>query len=141
MRERFAELQLNETQKQEMASLMGIYGPRFKEMRERGAADRRALLLAAPDAPDYRDLTERVSVETARAAAEAVVLLAELQANAYALLDPEQQATYRRLKEQAEERRQACARKESSDTDCSRIVHHGRARIPGAHGKPPLPPQ
>ncbi len=141
MRERFAGLRLNETQKQELASLMGIYGPRLKELRERGAADRRALLLATPDAPDYRALTERVSSETARTAAETVVLLAELQANAYALLDPDQQATYQRLKEQAAERRQACVRKESSDTDCSRKVHHGHARTPGAHGKPPLPPQ
>ena len=141
MRAQFAGLQLSDAQQQEMGALMGIYGPRFKELRERGEADRRALLMAVPDAANYRELSERVSEEAASAAQEAVILLAELQANAYALLSVEQQAEYRRLKAQAEERRQAYMNKASSGKGYSRKARHGCAGTEGALETPPSPPQ
>ena len=122
-RERMEKLALSPSQKQDMASLMTIYQPRFKELHERGRDDREALLNAAPDADGYSALAYKVSVDAGQTASEVVVLLAELQANAYALLTEEQQAEYRALKVKAMERREqlrekvrsARTRKESSD--------------------------
>jgi len=105
MRSRLDELQLTSTQQQEMAQLFAIYQPRFAEIARRGQADREALLETAPGAEAYNDLVARVSQEASSAAGEVVVLLAELQANAYALLDDEQQARYRVLLEEAAARR------------------------------------
>ncbi len=109
-RERMDKLALSDAQKQDMASLMRIYQPRFKALRERGAADREALFAAAPDATGYAALTDAVSIEAGRTAAEVVVLMAELQANAYALLTPDQQAEYRAMKVKAWEKAQEKAR-------------------------------
>jgi len=124
-RERMEKLALSPGQKQDMASLMTIYQPRFEELRKRGQVDREALLNAAPDADGYSALAYKVSVDAGQTASEIVVLLAELQANAYALLTEEQQAEYRVLKAKAMERREqlrekvssARTRKESSDKD------------------------
>ncbi len=112
-RERMDKLALSDAQKQDMASLMGIYQPRFKALRERGAADREALFAAAPDATGYAALTDAVSTEAGRTAAEVLVLLAELQANAYALLTPDQQAEYRAMKVKAWERAQEKAQEKA----------------------------
>ena len=86
-----AELKLSGTQKQEFASLMQIYGPRLQEIRKRGQDERKRLLSMAPDDPDYSKLTDQVAKDASKSATEVVVLLAELQSNAYALLTPEQQ--------------------------------------------------
>jgi Spy/CpxP family protein refolding chaperone len=86
-----AELKLSGTQKQEFASLMQIYGPRLQEIRKRGQDERKRLLSMAPDDPDYSKLTDLVAKDASKSATEVVVLLAELQSNAYALLTPEQQ--------------------------------------------------
>ena len=85
------ELKLNTTQKQEFGSLMQIYGPRLQEIRKRGQDSRKRLLSMAPDDPDYSKLTDQVAKDASKSAREVVVLLAELQSNAYALLTPEQQ--------------------------------------------------
>ena len=103
-RERMEKFALSDTQKQDMAALMGIYQPRFKSLRERGQAAREALFNAAPDAEAYAQLVDKVSSEAAKTASEVVVLLAELQANAYALLTDEQQSEYRALKTKAKAR-------------------------------------
>jgi Spy/CpxP family protein refolding chaperone len=86
-----AELKLSGTQKQEFASLMQIYGPRLQEIRKRGQDERKRLLSMAPDDPDYSKLTDQVAKDASKSATEVVVLLAELQSNAYALLTSEQQ--------------------------------------------------
>jgi Spy/CpxP family protein refolding chaperone len=86
-----AELKLSGTQKQEFASLMQIYGPRLQEIRKRGQDERKRLLSMAPDDADYSKLTDQVAKDASKSATEVVVLLAELQSNAYALLTPEQQ--------------------------------------------------
>lgn len=138
MRERMNKLGLDDAQKQEMASLFGIYQPRFRELAERGKPNREALLLAAPDSPEYDTLVGKVSQGAAATAGEVVVLLAELQENAYALLTPEQQEKYRQLKVEARDRAEEklaakrAARKESSDTGYSRTTRPGFGRTPGA---------
>ncbi|MDP6436740.1 MAG: Spy/CpxP family protein refolding chaperone [Gammaproteobacteria bacterium] len=100
------EIDLSDEQKEEMAALMGIYGPRLKELRERGDAKRKELMALAPDDPAYDDLTEDVSEDVGKAAAELVVLLAEMQANAYGILTDEQQAKYLELRASSKERMQ-----------------------------------
>ena len=99
-------LGMSEDQKLELTALMQIYGPRFKELGERGEAQRKELMAMAPDDAGYSKLTESVSEEAGRAAAEVVVLLAELQTNAYALLTPEQQAKYMEMRSTMRERMQ-----------------------------------
>ena len=116
---------LTEDQKQEMAALMGIYGPRLKELRERGDAKRKELMALAPDDPAYDDLTEEVSKDVGKAAAELVVLLAEMQANAYGILTDEQQAKYLELRASSKERMQEMRGKWGE-----RRKHHR-----GKHGK------
>lgn len=138
MRERMNKLGLSEAQKQEMASLFGIYQPRFKELLERGHADREALALAVPDSGDYDTLVGQVSQEAAATAGEMVVLLAELQENAYALLMPEQQEKYQALKAEARARAKdkraakRAARKESSGTGYSHKARPAPGQTPGA---------
>lgn len=125
-RERMEKLSLSDVQKQDMAALIGIYQPRFKSLRERGQADREALFEAPPDAANYSLLVNTVSNEAGQTASEMVVLLTELQANAYALLTAAQQAEYRDLKAKARQRadtireqakQRARTRKASSDKD------------------------
>lgn len=136
MRERMQQLGLSELQKQELGTLVGIYEPRLREIVARGHADREALLLAVPGSADYNSLTGKVSQEAAASAGEMVVLLAELQANAYALLTDEQQAQYLELKEEARAKAaekaaaKRAARKASSGTDYSHKAHRGYAQSP-----------
>ena len=92
------ELALTETQKQDFAALMQIYGPRMKELAGSGADSRRAIMGMAPDDPAYYIEAQKLSQQASAAAAEMVTLLTELQANAYALLTPEQQAKYLSLR-------------------------------------------
>ena len=126
MRERMDKLGLSDAQKQEMGTLFGIYQPRVREILERGLADREALVMAVPGSDKYNSLIGTVSQEAAASAGEMVVLLAELQANAFALLTDEQQDKYQALKGEArakaEEKAAAKreARKASSDTGYSR---------------------
>lgn len=131
MREQMDALGLTDTQKQEMASLFGIYQPRIREIVERGHADREALVMATPGSDDYNSLVGTVSQEASASAGEMVVLMAELQSNAFALLTDEQQAKYLALKADAREKAAAKAeeakakreaRKASSGRDYSRKV-------------------
>jgi Spy/CpxP family protein refolding chaperone len=120
-------LGLTDPQMQELASLMEIYRPRFSELRERGEANRKQLLAMAPDDPGYSALTDAVSEEAGRTAAELVVLMAELQANAYGLLTDEQQAKYLELRvsmrERMQERRAAMG--EGGGKKGRHRAHHG----------------
>ncbi len=104
-RARMEKLQLSEQQQQDMAALLQLYEPRLQEIRKRGQADREALILLAPDAADYDARVASVATEAAAAAREVIVLLADLQTNAYALLTPAQQAEYQALKADAEKKR------------------------------------
>jgi len=131
MRERMDKLGLSDAQRQEMVSLFGIYQPRFREIVERGREGREALLMATPGSGEYNSLIGKVSVEASASAGEVVVLLSELQANAYALLTDEQQEKYQALK--AEARAKAAekaaakreARKASSGTGYLRKARPG----------------
>jgi len=129
-------LGLSEAQKQDMAALMEMYGPRFKELAARGKADREALLAMAPDDPAYGELTATVSQEAGLAAAEAVTLIGELQGNVYALLTPEQQAQYLELRaaqkdkmQSYREQRKQCMGKDADPEACKGMykgMHKGK---------------
>jgi len=99
-------LGLSEAQKTDLAALLEMYRPRFKQIATRGKEDRAALLAMAPDDSEYAELSARVSQEAGLAAAEVVTLLAELQGTVYALLTSEQQATYLELRASQKERMQ-----------------------------------
>ena len=88
------ELALTEPQKQELAALMEMYRPRIKELAQRGQESTQQLMAMAPNDPAYNLEAARLSQQAGTSAAEMVTLLTELQANAYALLKPEQQAMY-----------------------------------------------
>jgi len=117
---------------------MQVYGPRLKEIAERGQAGREALSQMAPDAAGYDASVAAVSEEAGSAATEVVTLLAELQANAYALLTEEQQAEFVAMKVKARQKmeemraKRAEARKESSGKGCSHKARPGCARTPAA---------
>jgi len=98
------EVGLTEPQKQELAALMQMYRPRIKELGERGQEDRRALMVMAPNDPAYNKQADVLSKQAGASAAEMVTLLTELQANAYALLSVEQQATFLRLRAEQRQR-------------------------------------
>ncbi len=100
-------LNLSEQQQQDMLALTGLYGPRLKEIADRGKADRQTLAAMAPDDPSYGDYAGRVSQEAGLAAAESVTLMTELQSNIYALLDEEQQAEYMAMRVEMRERMEA----------------------------------
>ncbi len=121
-------LGLSETQKTDLAALLELYRPRFKQIAARGKQDRAALLTMAPDDSDYAELSARVSQEAGLAAAEVVTLLAELQGTVYALLTPEQQAEYLELRASREQRMQ----------DRRERYQQGNHHKPGKHhGSPP----
>lgn len=124
-------LDLSDPQAQELGSLMEIYRPRFEELAKRGKANRKDLLAMAPDDPRYSALTDEVSAEAGRTAAEVVVLMAELQVNAYSLLNYEQQAKYRELRASMPERMQA--HREAMRNNKGK-GHHGKHHG-GHHGK------
>jgi Spy/CpxP family protein refolding chaperone len=138
MRERMNQLDLSEQQQQDMAALMQVYGPRFKEIAERGNADREALLQMAPDADGYDAQVAAVSKEAGNSAAEVVTLLGELQTNAYALLTPDQQAEFQALKVKLRDKRdewqakRAEARKGSNGKGCSHTARPGCAQTQDA---------
>jgi Spy/CpxP family protein refolding chaperone len=120
-------LGLSEAQKTDLAALLEMYRPRFKEIAARGKEDRAALLAMAPDDSDYAELSARVSQEAGQAAAEVVTLLAELQGTVYALLTPEQQAEYLELRASQKERMQ-------NRRDRYKQGNHHK---PGQHNGPP----
>ena len=89
---------LTEDQKQEMAALMGIYGPRLKELRERGDAKRKELMALAPDDPAYDDLTEDLQSSADRIAGRALPhpeLLTDVATNLAEMLRPRWERTIR----------------------------------------------
>lgn len=113
-------LGLSDTQKQELAALFQIYQPRIKELAER-TGQSRELLALAPDDPNYSLEAAKLSQLAGATAAEMVILLSELQSNAYALLSDEQQARYMELRAEQrarmEQRRAEFeARRESGET-------------------------
>jgi Spy/CpxP family protein refolding chaperone len=119
-------LGLSDTQKQDLGSLLEIYRPRFEELAKRGQASREQLLATTPDGPGYSALTDEVSAEAGRTAAEVVVLMAELQTNAYSLLTNDQQAKYLEMRTNMRERMQT--RRDEMRAGGKR--HHGH----GKHG-------
>jgi hypothetical protein len=121
-------LNLSEQQKQDFLTLTGLYGPRFKEIAKRGQADRETLAALAPDAPDYGELSARVSQEAGLAAAEVVILMTELQTNVYALLNEEQQAEYLSMRAAL---RQRMEDKRASWEAGERPPHHGKHHAEG----------
>ena len=70
-----SELNLSDTQKQDLGALMQLYQPRLAEIRKRGEADRRKLLAMNPDDAAYGQLTDAVAEQAGGSAAEVVVLL------------------------------------------------------------------
>lgn len=98
------DLALTEPQKQELAALMAMYRPRIKELAQRGQEGRQVLMVMAPDDPAYNTEAAKLSEQAGVSAAELVTLLTELQANAYALLSTEQQATFMKKRAEMRER-------------------------------------
>ena len=126
------QLKLTDPQKQEMAALLEIYAPRFKELKQRGDEARQQLMQMAPDDPGYAELTKTVSEEAGRTASEVVVLLAEMQSSAYALLTPEQQERYLKMRETRQARFKAM-RERYREGGGARKGGHGYGH--GGHGK------
>jgi Spy/CpxP family protein refolding chaperone len=133
-------LGLSEAQKQDMAALMEMYGPRFKELAARGKADREALMAMAPDDAGYGELTAAVSQEAGLAAAEAVTLMSELQGTVYALLTPEQQVKYLELRaaqkekmREHREQRKACMSEDGATREGCMDMHKGKGMHKGMH--------
>lgn len=118
-----ADLNLTENQKKDFAALLELYRPRFEEIARRGSADRKKLLEAAPDAPDYTVLAEQVSAEAGRAAAETVTLLAELQGLVYALLSADQRERYLQLRAERRAKMQEYRDKKAAG-DYEHDMHH-----------------
>jgi Spy/CpxP family protein refolding chaperone len=127
------DLALTEPQKQELAALMEMYRPRIKELAQRGQESRQALMAMAPDDPAYNTEAAKLSEQAGASAAELVTLLTELQANAYALLTPEQQATFLakrvEMRERMEKRKAEMeARREAGEPGYGRGFGHGMGR-------------
>jgi hypothetical protein len=121
-------LDLSGSQQQDFAALMGLYQPRFMELAKRGEADRKVLLTLAPNDASYNEMVARVSQEAGLAAAEAVVLLGELQGTVYALLTSDQQAKYLQLRNEQQQRMQNMRDKSAGGRP---MMHHK-----GHHGDP-----
>ena len=116
---------------------MELYGPRFKQIAERGKADRQTLMALAPNDPAYNELSARVSQEAGLAAAEVVTLMTELQSNLFALLSEEQQAKFMQLRaenrQRMEEKREQWRDGEKHDGEhCPHHhEHHGETEPAG----------
>ena len=127
------ELALTEPQKLELAALMEMYRPRIKELAQRGQESRQALMAMAPDDPAYNTEAAQLSEQAGASAAELVTLLTELQANAYALLTAEQQATFMakrvEMRERMEKRKAEMeARREAGEAGYGHgMGHHHKA--------------
>jgi hypothetical protein len=121
-------LDLSEAQQQDFAALLGLYQPRFMELAKRGEAERKALIAMAPNDASYNEMVARVSQEAGLAAAEAVVLLGELQGTVYALLTSDQQARYLQLRDEQQQRMQNMRDKSAGGRP---MMHHK-----GHHGDP-----
>jgi Spy/CpxP family protein refolding chaperone len=98
------ELALSDTQKQELGTLLEMYRPRISELVERSIASSKALFEIAPDDPAYNSRAAELSQLAGTTSAEIVTLMSELQANAYALLMPEQQAKFLQLRAERRQR-------------------------------------
>ena len=101
-------------------ALIQIYQPRIKELLER-TGQSRELLSLAPNDPNYSLEAAKMSQLAGATASEMVILLSELQSNAFALLSNEQQARYMELRAEQRERMEQCraemeARRESGET-------------------------
>ena len=110
-----ATLGLSDTQKQDIGTLVQLYGERLQAIAARGDENRRELLELSPLDPDYDTLTNEVSQEASAAAGEVVNVLSELQRTAFLLLSNEQQDTLLQLraeKQQAMQERIAAKRAE-----------------------------
>ncbi|NND54911.1 MAG: hypothetical protein HKN56_08085 [Gammaproteobacteria bacterium] len=130
MRERLDKLDLSDTQRQEMGSLFAIYEPRVREVIKRGQQGREALVMATPGSNDYNNLISAVSLEASVSAGEMVVLLAELQANAYALLTDEQQQKYQALKQEARDKAAAKMKEKAAKKDAEKAAGSAPRRNP-----------
>jgi hypothetical protein len=131
-------LELSETQKQDFMTLLEMYRPRFEALAKRGKEDRQALLEMAPDAKAYGDLTDQVSAEAGKSAAEVVTLLAELQGLVYALLTTEQQTRFLELRTEQQARMRDYREKHAAGAKGAHGKHggkHGGGHHGGHKGK------
>jgi len=129
------DLALTEPQKQELAALMEMYRPRIKELAQRGQESRQAIMAMAPDDPAYNMEAAKLSEQAGASAAELVTLITELQANAYALLTTEQQATFMakrvEMRERMEKRKAEMeARREAGEPGYGHGFGHGMGHHP-----------
>lgn len=139
-------LSLTDAQLKDFAALVDLYKPRFEQLAKRGEADRDALFDMAPDDPSYASLTDLVSQDASRSAAEAVTLLAELQGLVYNLLSPEQQDIFLGLRaEQRARMEERRARYRAGDFEYRKGKHRhcrhvkaGEACTHGARKSNPL---
>ncbi len=93
--------ELNLTEEQQ-ASLRETMKENFSEMREgmgKYRSDRQAMAKLDPNAPDYQAQLDQLIANAQEAAKERVLMRAEHQKDIYALLTPEQQAQFAKMKQ------------------------------------------
>lgn len=123
----FDSLGLSATQKQDLGTLIQLYGEQLGAILSRGDAARLELLQLSPLDPDYDTVTNVVSQEAAAAAGNLVNTLSELQRTAFLLLSNEQQDTFLQLRAT----RQAEARAKMAELRARREAAQAQRGGPG----------
>ncbi len=98
------ELGLSEPQRQSIEGLFESACPAIKQRREQMRANAELLRRTEPGDRDYQAVVERVSRSAGELAARAVSDAAQLRAQIWAVLTPEQRTTLRQLQEQRRSR-------------------------------------
>jgi Spy/CpxP family protein refolding chaperone len=107
MFERMAgELGLSDAQRQSIRGLFESARPAMQQRRERMRANAELMRRTQPGDPDYRAIVERVSRGAGELAESAVRDAAELRAQIWAVLTPEQRTKLQQLQEQRRSQRE-----------------------------------
>jgi Spy/CpxP family protein refolding chaperone len=106
MFERMAgELELSEAQRQSIRGLFESARPAMQQRREQATASAELLRRTQPGDKDYQQVVARVSRTAGELAASAVSDAAQLRAQVWAVLTPEQRSKAQQLGEQRQQRR------------------------------------
>ena len=84
-----------------------MYRPRFQALRQQNQGSFSELMTLAPNDPAYNELAAELSQQASATAGELITLLTELQSNAYALLNADQQEAFLKLRAERREAMQA----------------------------------
>lgn len=101
-----AELDLSDAQRQSIRGLFESARPAMQQRREQARANADLLRNTEPGDPDYQAVVARVSRTAGELAAAGVSDAAQLRAQVWGVLTPEQRAKARQLGEQRQQRRE-----------------------------------